>query len=153
MFRLLSAITLSQNIPSPCLHSFLLLWRNMAKLRQAWFPITWQLLIIQILFITSTPVKDALQVKRPLCLVKIWNVSPWKCLSPTVSNKTDFTFAPRHFIYLFLFFGCIPFIIWYVLQSSIFYNLFKKKKKSVWYRNSVKIIFFINIVSEVFFSV
>lgn len=88
--------------PKTSHHHVFTLWRNMAKLLQAWFPITWQLLIIQILFITSWPVKDVLQVKRPRCLVKIWNVSPWKCLSPTVSNKTDFTFA-RHFIYFFLF--------------------------------------------------
>lgn len=88
--------------PKTSHHHAFTLWRNMAKLLQAWFPITWQLLIIQILFITSRPVKDVLQVKRPRCLVKIWNVSPWNCLSPTVSNKTDFTFA-RHFIFLFYF--------------------------------------------------
>lgn len=135
--------------PKTSHHHAFTLWRNMAELLQAWFPITWQLLIIQILSIASTPVKDVLQVKRPRCLVTIWNVSPWKCLSPTVSNKTDFTFA-RHLIYFFiLLFGCIPFIIWYVLQRSIFYHLFKKNNKCgtaiQW-----KYIFFINIVCVYF---
>lgn len=84
-------------------------------------------------------------------LAALWKFeksAPWKCLSPTVSNKTDFTFA-RHFIYLFLFCFLDVFLSQYAMCYRDLSFIINKCGTAIQWKY---IFFFINIRLCLFFS-